>query len=360
MLNEIEVLKKAEVSIEIPTYNESENLPGLIEEIENLGINCEIIVIDDNSPDGTASVADDLAKIYPNIKVVRRAKKSGISSAVQDGLEVAEGNIIVVMDADHQHPPSTIKNLYSKIKEGNDIVVASRYVSGGGAEKFSFFRKLTSKVATALAHVMLRETKLITDPLSGFFAFRKDVVKGADIGSNGYKILLEILVKGNGKNLVEVPYTFGTRTNGKSKLTVGENFRYLELVMKLSGYRPLKFFLVGLSGVAVNEGLLFLLHSSYGLTTAMAGLVAIEVSILSNFVANNLWTFRQRRIGSLIGRAAKYNLVTLGGAAINYVTLLGLVFLGVHYLFSNLIGIALGFAANYLGSEFLVWSKIKG
>lgn len=358
MMKEVQVLKNVEVSIEIPTYNESENLPKLIEEIENIGINCEIIIIDDNSPDGTADIAEELSNTYKNIKVVRRPKKGGISSAVQDGLKVASGEIIIVMDGDHQHPPSVIKDLYKKVNEGNDIVVASRYISGGGAPKFGIFRKLTSRIATTLAHVMLRETKLITDPLSGFFAFKKEIVNGADIGSNSYKILLEILVKGNGKSLVEIPYTFGTRINGKSKLTIGENFRYLELVMKLSDYRPLKFFAVGLSGVAVNEGLLYLLVN-YGFTVAIAGIIAIELSILSNFAVNNIWTFKKRRIGSLIGRAAKYNVVTLGGAAINYVTLRGLVFLGMHFLFSNLIGIALGFAANYVGSEFFVWSKIK-
>lgn len=278
-------------------------------------------------------------------------------------MNLASGKYIAVMDADLQHPPEVLTNMYSAIQKGNDMVIASRYMPGGSAQEFTFFRKLVSKVATFIAHLMIQETKVLTDPLSGFFIFRREIIDQDLISSSGYKILLEILVKGSGTKLVEVPYSFSPRQKGKSKLGIMENLNYLRLVFSLSGYRPLKFVSVGLSGVLVNEGILYLLLYSglfHGAITLpiFAAIPSIEISILTNFVVNNFWTFGNRRSGHLLTKAARYNAFAGIGGVINYVAFVLLAYgIPFNYLALNLLGIAFGVFANYIFSELFVWPK---
>ncbi len=352
-----------ELSVEIPTYNEAENIPDIVEKLESLNLDLEIIIVDDNSPDGTGDVAEKLKEKYSNIKVLKRPGKLGLATAIHDGLALAEGQYIAVMDADMQHPPDSLPRLLTKAKEGNDVVIASRYVKEGRSEKFSIYRRIVSRGATFLAHAMLRETRNVKDPLSGFFVFRRDTMSPEKINSNGYKILLEVLVKGTGKKVAEIPYTFKPRTKGTSKLGIRENMNYLRLILMLSEYRPLKFITVGITGVVVNEGLLFLLYnlslfssSIHNLPLMYAGAIAIELSVVSNFILNNFWTFSNLERGRGIMKFVKYNLVASPGAVINFLTLLNLAFI-FHYLLANLIGIALAFLVNYLGSELFVWAR---
>lgn len=349
-----------ELSLEIPTLNEAGNIVPLIERLENLHLDMEIIIIDDGSTDGTIEYVNSLSQKYKNIKLVARGRKMGLGSAVIDGLKVASGNLIAVMDGDLQHPPEILKDLYEKISQGYDVVVASRYSEGVNGSSFNFMRKLISRGATTLAHVMLRDTRAINDPLSGYFIFRKDAISLSDVHYTGYKILLEILARNGGRRIAEVPYTFGKRTYGKSKLGLLEELRYLVLLFRLSGVRVFKFGIVGLSGVLVNEGLLYVLHS-LGLPVYLSGAAAIEVSILSNFVVNDNWTFKGRKSRKFHSRLLRYNALTLLGGSINYAILLSLTsLLAVHYLTADFIGIIVAFAANYLGSELLVWDKISG
>ncbi len=349
-----------DLSLEIPTYNEAESLPILVEKLENLDLDLEIIIIDDNSPDGTFEVATQLADKYGNIKTLKRPGKLGLASAISDGLKLTSGKYVAVMDADLQHPPETLLKMFDEARKGNDIIIASRYTNKGRTEKFGFLRRITSRGATFLTHALLRETRNVKDPMSGFFIFRRSILDGKAIESSGYKVLLELLVKsGDGAKVTEIPYVFGQRTLGKSKLTVGENVKFISLLLMLSNYRPVKFLAVGLTGVAVNEGLLFLLHTFTPLSLLLAGAISIESSILSNFFLNNLWTFRDRNLGGWVRGVIKYNLVALPGAIINLLTLLKLSAF-THYLIANIIGIILAFAVNYLGSELIVWGRGKG
>ena len=223
------------LSIILPTYNEAENLPELIERIETAlkGHLFEIIVVDDNSPDGTADVAVELNRKYGNIRVLRRRGKLGLASAILDGVNMANGNVIVVMDADLQHPPELLPRLVEKMEEGYHVVIASRYVNGGGVEGWSFWRKLISKGAIFLAHLLLPETRKVKDVTSGYFVLKKDVLEGVRLNPVGYKLLLEVLVKGRYSKVVEVPYIFKPRKKGKSKLGFNEIFNYAFLLLKL-------------------------------------------------------------------------------------------------------------------------------
>jgi len=223
------------LSVIVPTYNERENIVELIERIEAAlkEIIFEVIVVDDGSPDGTADAAEELNDIYGNVRVHRRPGKMGLASAIMDGINLAKSDVVAVIDADLQHPPEFLPEMLSKIMKGYDLIVASRYVEGGVIEGWGLWRRLVSKGATWLAHFLLPETRRVKDVMSGYFVLRKSVVAGVKLSSKGYKILLEILVKGKYSSVAEVPYTFKPRVRGESKLKFNEILNYLRLLFRL-------------------------------------------------------------------------------------------------------------------------------
>jgi dolichol-phosphate mannosyltransferase len=345
------------LSVVIPTYNERENLEALVERvIEALkGLDFEVIVVDDNSPDGTGQLAEELSSRYGNFKVVHRPGKLGLGSAVLDGVKVAEGRFVSVIDADLQHPPELLRRMYEKAEAGADIVIASRYVEGGRMEGWSLARRMISKGALLLSHLLLKRTRKVKDPLSGYFIFKKDVIEGVHFEARGFKLLVEILVKGRYDVIAEVPYVFKARAAGESKMKTNEVVNYLKQLLRLSGYRTFKFLAVGLSGVFVNLGLLFLLVSYAGVSEFLAAILSIEASIISNFLLNDFWTFRDRRSGRFTYRLIKCHGSALG-PLVNYIVYVILLALGVNYMISDGVGILLGFIANYMFSEMIVWS----
>jgi len=345
------------LSIIVPTYNEAENIERLVQDIFSSlqGAKFEIIIVDDNSPDGTGKLADELAARHKNIVVVHRRRKMGLGTAILDGLGAASGDIIGVIDADMQHPPAMLKVMLEKATAGADIVIASRYVKGGVVKGWSLMRKLISRGALWLSHLFLPQTKNVKDTLSGYFLFKRDVIKGASIDVRDFKLLVEILVKGKYGNVVEVPYTFRTRVAGKSKLGSRQIFSYVKQLLRLSEYRILKFMSVGASGIVVNNGILWLLVSSANVIPLLAEIFSIESSIISNFLLNNFWTFRDRKSGRPLHRFVKYHGSVILGAIVNYAAFALFLAAGLHILIANTIGILLGFISNYLLSETFVW-----
>ncbi|MCX8205135.1 MAG: glycosyltransferase family 2 protein, partial [Candidatus Nezhaarchaeota archaeon] len=348
--------KGFELSVVVPTFNERDNIGELIERIERAleGVRFEIVVVDDNSPDGTAEVAGKLGELYGNVRVVKRPGKLGLGPAIVDGISASKASVIAVLDADLQHPPELLPAMLARVRGGYDLVIASRFAHGGGVEGWSVLRKLASKVAGAIARLTLPRARQVRDVMSGYFMFKREILSGVELRPRGFKILLEIVVKGAWARAVEVPYTFKPRSRGRSKLSLTETLAYLRHVLELSSYRPLKFAAVGALGVVVNEGLLHALIQL--LPLHLAGLISIEASILNNFALNDSWTFRDRRAGRWIARCAKYHAAVFLGALVNYVTLLALAGLaGLHYLVANLLGILLGFAVKYSIGELFVW-----
>ena len=359
------------LSLIIPTYNERDNITPLLERLEHAlaGYNYEVVFIDDNSADGTAEVATSLASKYP-VKVIVRKDKRGLASAVVDGLSHVSGKIIAVMDADLQHPPEVLPDLLKEMEKGADIVIASRYVKGGGCPGWSLSRRLVSKGAIFLAHLLLPATRRVNDPASGFFMFNKKAVAGAELKPLGYKILLEVLIAGKFKRVAEVPYTFGIRGRGESKLNAGQQVAYLRhlfSLMKRSGElaRFLKFALVGASGVGVNEGLYWLLTRLAGLVGSLdiwAVVIGTETSVITNFILNNYFTFADRRqpgLKSFLKRLLRFNLVSLAGVGIT---------VGVFYILTRsfgvqepydllalLAGITVAMLWNYLANNWWTW-----
>lgn len=224
-----------ELAIIIPTYNEAVNIPELLERIEASlkSLEAEIIFVDDNSPDGTASLAETLGEKYGNVKVLKRPRKMGLGSAVLDGVKLSEACFVAVMDADLQHPPEILPEMLEKLKQGYVLIVASRYVEGGGIEGWSLKRKLVSSFATKLAHRLLPGVRKVKDPLSGFFMIQKSILENTRLNPRGFKILLEILAKANPETVAEVPYTFKPRRRGRSKLSIREIVSYAILLLRL-------------------------------------------------------------------------------------------------------------------------------
>ena len=184
-------------------------------------INAELIIVDDNSPDGTAAIARDLGKKYP-VRLLARPAKLGLSSAVLDGFKWARGDILGVMDADLSHDINKIPRMLAALEE-YDIVFGSRYIHGGGTNGWSAKRKIISRGATLLA----RPFTNVRDPMSGFFFLKRSVIDGVDLNPTGYKIGLEILAKGKHESVKEVPYLFQDRQNGRSKMNRREFLNYI-------------------------------------------------------------------------------------------------------------------------------------
>lgn len=367
------------VSIIIPTYNERDNIEALVQRLGQAlsGYSYEIVFVDDNSTDGTAGMAESLKDRYP-IKVIVRRDKRGLASAVINGIGHTSGQVIVVMDADLQHPPEVIPDLLAAIEKGADIAVASRYIAGGCCQGWGLIRKVISRGAIFLSHLLLPATRNIKDPVSGFFAFRKGVVEDARLNPSGFKILMEILVIGRYKTVAEVPFTFVTREKGESKLNARQQIDYLKHIfsmMRRSGelIRFIKFALVGGSGVVVNVGLYWLLTRFAGFTplddVATGGIlsgnlaltISIESSIINNFILNNYFTFADRNkkgIIAFLSRLLNFNLICLIGALIQIgLTNLLAVGFGLYDLFSLAIAIIVAMLWNYLVNNWWTWKR---
>ena len=218
------------ISVVVPTYQERENMESLV---ERMGAalserDYEIVIVDDNSPDGTAEAVASLANRYP-VRVIKREGVRGLGSAILEGLRNAKGDLIGVIDSDLQHPPEVLARLVAEMENGTDIAIASRYVPGGGVENWSLSRRIVSKGAILLARPLTK----VRDPVSGCFMITRQVQDAITFTPTGYKFLLELLVRGKYHQVREVPYTFHSRLTGKSKLGVGEYANYLRLLFQL-------------------------------------------------------------------------------------------------------------------------------
>lgn len=355
------------LSLVVPTYNERGNIASLIERTERVltGIPHELVFVDD-STDGTDALIAAEAHRHPQIVLVHRTERTGLATAVATGLERARGTVLCVLDADLQHPPEVIPLLLDALDRTEaDLVVASRYVPGGGAVGFTAARRLASRAATASARILLKRGRLVSDPMSGFFAVRREVIDGIELRPLGYKILLEILVRGRLRRVAEVPYRFELRVAGASKLRLRQQWEYARHLLRLLTVHPddlrvLRFCLVGGSGVFVNMGLLWALVGR-GLHYIPAGIAATAAATTWNFVLNNGFTWRDRRSSSLRVTTARYGqywAVTAVSATIQLALLSGLTATGVPYLLSNLIGIVAAAVWNFRTNSLWTWKPM--
>ena len=221
------------LSIIVPTYNERDRLPELVSSIfaayASAALDGELVIVDDNSPDGTGALAEQLARTS-RIKVIHRAGKLGLGTAVIEGFAAAGAPVVGVIDADMSHPPMLLPRMYAIMQQHRaDAVVGSRYIPGGGTRNWPVSRLVMSRFACVLA----RRLTPVRDATSGFFLIRRDLATGVHIAAGGFKICLELLVRGRPQTVVEVPYVFSGRTAGESKMNVKEAFGYLAQLRNL-------------------------------------------------------------------------------------------------------------------------------
>jgi dolichol-phosphate mannosyltransferase len=211
----------------VPTYNERDRLAELVralfESAASAGVALELVVVDDNSPDGTGAIADDLARSH-RMQVIHRSGKLGLGTAVVEGFGAATSSIVGVMDADFSHPPSLVPRMLAVFKAtGADVLVASRYVPGGSTPNWPLKRRMLSRMGCLLA----RGLSPIRDAASGFFLIRRSIAETVSIKAGGFKICLELIVRGRPGHLVEIPYRFDDRELGESKMSLREASGYL-------------------------------------------------------------------------------------------------------------------------------------
>jgi len=321
------------LTLVVPTYNERHNLPEMLERLDTAlpaaGEPFEVIVVDDDSPDGTSATAREMCARYPWLRVVTRKHQRDLSTAVLAGWFQARGEVLGVIDGDLQHPPELIGQLMARMKEGDcDLVIASRHARGGGVSQWSLFRRLMSWVATLLAGFILPGTlSRVRDPMSGFFLVRRKVIEGAPLRPVGYKILLEVLAKGDYERVEEVPYVFQERFRGGSKMGARHAWQYLLHLASIARdtgelRRVGRYAAVGTSGAVVNLGAFELLVRGFSVSSVAALPVATGLAIVNNFLLNDHFTFpetRRRQPGAArkAARFARFFWVVLVGAMLN-------------------------------------------
>ena len=248
MMNENKNNQIIELSIILPTYNESSTIEKMLDAITTATphrIKTEVLVIDDDSPDGTSKIVDSYiqkSKGVVSFRIHTRKGKRGLSSAVIDGIGLAHGKFVLVMDSDFSHPPQMISTMYDELVNNElDIVVGSRYVEGGKYVEWPFVRKLISKAGNGLARLLLGLD--VKDSMTGLFALKKDLIKNLSFEAIGYKILLEILVKTKGAKVKEVPFVCVNRQEGSSKFSfsiINDYFKLLKILRKAASYNTKK------------------------------------------------------------------------------------------------------------------------
>jgi dolichol-phosphate mannosyltransferase len=360
-------------SLVIPTYNERMNLPRLIpmlvEALDQAGYKFEIIIVDDDSPDETWKLAEEMAREEPRIRIIRRLNERGLATAVVAGWRQARGHILGVMDGDLQYPPSFLSNLLKAIVETPaDIAVASRYALGASLTNWSLLRKAISRGSILIARMAL-PAKLgrLRDPNAGFFVLRRRVIEDVELRPLGYKMLIEVLARGHYGRVIEIPHDYEGRKEGQSKLGLRQYIEFLSHLAKLSWdtgeFRHLlKFCAVGLSGIVVDLGVLWTLTEVYRTYYLYSAAIAVECAIANNFIWNEFWTFaantpRDIGIFQRARRFLKFNVICSAGALIHMGILWLLTdFFGLHYLASALAAIGGAFVWNYCLNVNLTWS----
>jgi dolichol-phosphate mannosyltransferase len=352
--------KPLSVTVVVPTYREVENIPHLVDRLAEVrelsGLDLELLLMDDDSRDGSSELVAGLS--LPWVRLVTRTGSRSLSLAVLDGLRLSQCDVVVVMDADLSHPPETIPALLGRLEEGADVAVGSRFIAGGStADDWGFLRWLNSRVATVLAAPLTA----LNDPMSGFFALRRATfAAGRDFSPIGYKILLELIIKCRCERVVEVPIHFDDRRYGQSKLTIKEQLRYIQHLRRLYVYKYgtwshlAQFLVVGASGLLVNLLVLTgMLQLGFAQRPAIA--TAIGVSMLWNFALNRRFSFSYAREGSIARQFIGFVAACSVGAAVNYVTTIALWDTFQYKQLAAVGGVLCATAFNFVAARFLVF-----
>jgi dolichol-phosphate mannosyltransferase len=360
-----------QLSIVIPTFNERSNVVELLNRIQAaLGPDgWEVVFVDDDSPDGTASLIREIARRDARVRVLQRIGRRGLSSACIEGMLAAAAPVIAVMDADLQHDETRLPTMLAAIEgSGADIALASRYTDGGSVGEWNQVRAGMSRFATTLSGTVLRQR--VSDPMSGFFMLRRQVLDETVHGLSalGFKILLDILATSKRHlTIIEVPYTFRDRFSGESKLDSMALWDFgMLLADKLIGrYVPVRFLMfsiVGLAGVLVHMTMLTALLKGVGLLFMTSQSIATGTAMVFNFAVNNVLTYRDQRLRGRrwwLGLGSFVLACSLGAVA--NVGVANYLFLGNRqWALAALAGVAVGAVWNYSITQIYTWRRGKG
>nr|WP_114228088.1 MULTISPECIES: glycosyltransferase family 2 protein [Sphingomonas] len=356
-----------QLAVIVPVLNEAANITPLIAQLERALTNLvwEIVVVDDNSPDGTADVARDRGVIDPRVRIVQRVGRRGLSSAVVEGMLATSAPVLAVMDGDLQHDEAILPKMYEIVARGGyDLAIGTRYAGEGSTGNWSASRARISNFATKLSKRLLKAD--VSDPMSGFFMIRRTPMMAAlpHLSTIGFKILMDLVASSpRPLRIAEVPYTFRERLHGDSKfdLKAAQEFGVL-LLDKLVGHlvpvRLLLFALVGASGVLVHLAVLGSCLWS-GASFRAAQIAAVVVAMTGNFLINNLITFRDRRLRGMRfwrGLLTFYAVGAIGAVANVGIGTVVYRLDGIWWL-GGLAGVAVGLVWNYAASSALTWRK---
>ncbi len=354
-----------ELTIVVPTFNERENVAELVVRLSHAlrDFVWEAVFVDDDSPDGTADVLRELARRDSRVRVIQRIGRRGLSSACVEGALSSSAQIIAVMDADFQHDHSKLPEMLRRLQdESLDMVVGSRYVEGGDIGKWGRYRAIISRFASGTAQFLFKVE--LKDPMSGFFVIRREAFDNAvrSLSQQGFKILLDLIASSpRPLKFIEVPYQFNNRERGESKFdsTAAWHFGVLILDKLVGRYVPVRFMLfamIGSTGVFVSLLSLFVfLRAGMQFSVAQSG--AVVVAITSNFLLNNMITYRDRR---LHGRAFVHGLISFylicaAGAVANVGVASVLYSEHPVWWLAGLAGAVIGSVWNFAASRLFTW-----
>lgn len=348
------------LSLVLPTYNERPNLPGAVARVarslDATGHSFEIIVVDDDSPDQTWKVAEEIADRDPRIRVLRRRGERGLATAVAAGWRLARGRVLGVMDADLQYPPETLPTLLEALdRSPADIAICSRYAAGATVQHWSLLRWIISWSARLVGRVFLPTAlRGIADPGAGYFLFRRHVIEGVALRPRGFKILIEVLARGRHAAVIEVGLPYEGRQEGQSKFRGRQVIEYLAHLAALArdtgeGAQSIRQAIVGLGAITLGLGFMWTLTVYGGLQYLTAAAVAVEAVILSAFASHELLGVSRRHPATgTWARLWSWHALRIPGAAVGLVVLAALTEGGgVPYLASAVLAVAAAAAINY-------------
>ena len=359
----------AQLAVIVPSYNERGNIELLYEKLAiALGDTAwEMIVVDDNSPDGTADVVNELSRVYANVRCLRRFGRRGLASACIEGMAVTSAPYVAVIDADLQHDEAILPKMLEEALNGADLVIGSRFIGGGSVgDGLSKTRLSGSQLATKLAVMIAGQDG--SDPMSGFFLMRRDAALKAapKLASDGFKILIDLIVTsarmGNPLKIAEVPYVFRPRHAGESKMNPLIVIQYLGLwFSKLTGgVLPPSFLLFGLvggTGVVVHLASLWLFTSAIGANFVVSQIAATLIAMTWNFFLNNNLTYADRKLHGMkliTGLIGFCGICALGGIA--NISVANAIYQANHQTFiAGLSGAIMSSVFNYAVTRAFTW-----
>ena len=357
-----------QLSVVVPTFNERDNVTVLYRRLDATltGIPWEVIFVDDNSPDGTWEVVRGLARQDPRVRCIRRIGRRGLSGACIEGILASSAPYAAVIDADLQHDETQLPKMVGLLQSGEaELVVGSRYIEGGSADSFNKSRAGASQLATEVAKRVLKVE--IADPMSGFFMIRRDRFEqlAPQLSTQGFKILLDIVATAQGKlRTIEVPFTFGSRQHGESKLDSMVALDFLGLVLaKLThdvvSLRFLLFAMVGSIGLVVHLTALFIALEMFSMPFPEAQAIGALVAMTSNFILNNFLTYRDQRLKgfAILRGLLLFYLVCSVGLFANVGVAFSVYDQEPIWWLAGAAGALMGVVWNYAMSGLFVWRK---